>query len=108
MTMKNTSNINQFEATRTLKHACVAFWEKANRRIQRTKRTLISEFLGFVDGQEHALRLALNEAEALAWQTGFPHLVFADLAVEKVETLAKWRQHQHIVQRSGTQSLSAS
>ena len=29
------------------------------------------------------LHLALNEAEALAWQNGFPELIFPTLALEK-------------------------
>jgi hypothetical protein len=42
-------------------------------------------------------RLALNEAEALAWQTGVPHLVFPELADEKIRELAAWRERQMAV-----------
>ena len=48
---------------------------------------------------EQMLRLALNEAEALAWQTPFPHLFFPDLAAEKVRAVAEWSRRQRTVQR---------
>src|SRR4030095_5327532 len=41
------------------------------------------EFSALLEEQPHVLRLALNEAEAVAWQTGFPQLVFPTLAMEK-------------------------
>jgi hypothetical protein len=43
------------------------------------------------------LRLVLNEAEALAWQTRFPHLFFPALAVEKVQEAAAWDSRQRAV-----------
>lgn len=47
-------------------------------------------------------RLALNEAEALAWETGFPHLVFPTLAVEKVQAVCRWHKRQTSIQRADT------
>jgi hypothetical protein len=44
--------------------------------------------------QPHLLHLALNEAEALAWQTGFPALVFPELALEKANRVAEWHERQ--------------
>ena len=67
-------------------------------QLQSAKEALVSEHLELVGGQEHTLRLVLNEAEALAWQTEFPHLVFPALATEKIEQLAKWHQNQIAVQ----------
>jgi len=40
------------------------------------------------------LHLALNEAEALAWQTEYPHLVFPTLALEKAQAVANWLTRQ--------------
>lgn len=40
------------------------------------------------------VRLALNEAEAIAWQTGVPHLVFPALAEEKLESVTRWHRRQ--------------
>jgi len=51
------------------------------------------------------LRLALNEAEALAWQTDYPHLVFPTLAMEKAQGLAAWNQRQRAIR--GTSCMSA-
>jgi hypothetical protein len=44
----------------------------------------------------------LNEAEALAWQTSYPHLLFPELAVEKVQAVAAWQTRQESVQRHHT------
>lgn len=55
---------------------------------------VFAEFRHSLRGYEHLLRLALNEAEALAWQTEYPHLVFADLAAEKARAVNAWRKHQ--------------
>jgi hypothetical protein len=43
---------------------------------------------------ERLIRLALNEAEALAAQTGVPELVLPALAEEKVAALKKWAIRQ--------------
>ncbi|HTV41415.1 MAG TPA: hypothetical protein VMF08_12610 [Candidatus Sulfotelmatobacter sp.] len=40
--------------------------------------------------QERFLRLAVNEAEGLAWQTMYPQLVFPDLAMEKIQAIVQW------------------
>jgi hypothetical protein len=45
------------------------------------------------------LRLALNEAEALAWQTGFPQLVFPSLAAEKAQGVSQWYRRQNAIRR---------
>jgi hypothetical protein len=51
------------------------------------------------------LRLVLNEAEALAWQTAYPHLVFPELAAEKAHAAAQWEQRQRSL-NSGRPSLA--
>lgn len=43
------------------------------------------------------IRLALNEAEALAWQSGVPGLVFVSLAEEKVRKVEHWAQRQQLL-----------
>jgi hypothetical protein len=40
------------------------------------------------------LELAMNEAEALAWQTDFPQLFFPTLAAEKAGAVAGWHARQ--------------
>jgi hypothetical protein len=42
---------------------------------------------------ERLFRVALNEAEALAWETEYPQLVFPSLAEEKIEAMSAWYDH---------------
>jgi hypothetical protein len=37
--------------------------------------------------------VALNEAEALAWETEYPQLVFPTLAEEKIAAISSWYGH---------------
>src|SRR6266404_1653063 len=74
--------------------ACVSSCQKLVAQIKQAKNTILAEFKDTFQAQEHLLRLALNEAEALAWQTDFPQLVFADLALEKAQAAAAWQQRQ--------------
>lgn len=63
-------------------------------QIARAKETLIAEWSERFQTSGQILRLALNEAEALAWQTMYPHLVFPVLAAEKVQAVAAWNYRQ--------------
>src|SRR5215831_11337785 len=101
--------MNTFDETRpetkknpTLKSACLALCNKIITQVQKVKHALISEYAARTNGQRHALSRALNEAEALAWQTGFPHLVFPVLAKEKIEALTQRREHLGAIQRNGS------
>jgi hypothetical protein len=69
-------------------------------QIEKTKDALLTEFRGTLAAHEHLLRLALNEAEALAWQSGVPQLVFPTLAREKVQALAAWHARQQSLHHS--------
>jgi exonuclease I len=63
-------------------------------------RALIErEFASLHQQQPRVLQLALNEAEAIAWQTGFPHLLFPLLAMEKAQAAASWLARQTSIQR---------
>ncbi len=64
-----------------------------------TKINLVSEFKKNFGGNERLIQLAVNEAEALAWETDYPHLVFHALAVEKVNGAALWQQRQRLILR---------
>jgi hypothetical protein len=50
---------------------------------------------------QRLMRLVLNEAEALAAQTGLPELVLPLLAEEKVAGLRNWVARQESVRRRG-------
>lgn len=47
------------------------------------------------------VHLTLNEAEAVAWDSGFPHLVFPLLAEEKLSKAAAWVNRQRSVRLDG-------
>lgn len=78
--------------------ACSLSCRKLIEKVQRIKRGLLSEFRPYGRGQ--MFQLALNEAEALAQETGFPQLVFPTLAREKVESVAAWSRRQQAVRRA--------
>src|SRR3954468_10948638 len=76
---------------------CVAACKKLLARIDAAKASVIREFSKTMNGHEQVLRLAVNEAEAIAWETEFPYLVFPMLAQEKAQAVAHWADHQHYV-----------
>lgn len=53
--------------------------------MRRAKATILAEARGQARGPERWLRAVLDEAEAEAWQTGFPQLIFPTLAWERVQ-----------------------
>src|SRR5438876_6824118 len=93
------------DASPSLKKACLATCRKLLAEIDKTKDAIIAEFRDALGGQEQMLHLALNEAEALAWQTEYPHLVFPTLAMEKAQGLAAWNARQRSIR--GATSMSA-
>ena len=92
----------------TFKATCLSFCQKVVNQIRNVKERLETEYLRRLGGEKHALRLALNEAEALAFETDFPHLVFPELAVEKLRAFAIWNQHQQNVHRGNVSVAFAS
>jgi len=93
--MKMSTEINRFDhATHRVGEACIASCRKLVAQMNKAKHAILTEFNGTVQAQEHLLRLALNEAEALAWQTGFPQLVFPDLALEKAQAVVARQARQ--------------
>jgi hypothetical protein len=80
--------------------ACVTSCRSAVAKIRELKEAIVGEFRELFGAPEPLLRLALNEAEALAWDTDYPELVFPVLATEKAQAVANWQQKQRMV-RSG-------
>src|SRR3954467_15904474 len=76
---------------------CRACSAKLIREIKRTKQELVAQFRSAFGGNERMLRLALNEAEALACLTEYPLLIFPTLALEKVQGVVGWQRHQQQV-----------
>lgn len=56
--------------------------------------------------QERVFRLALNEAEALAWETPVPMLVFPMLAYEKLKELDGWHRRQKRLRSSADHQIA--
>jgi hypothetical protein len=76
---------------------CTDCARKLAAEIKRTKQELAAQFRKSFTGNERMLRLVLNEAEALAFLTEYPQLVFPSLALEKVEGAVAWQKHQQEV-----------
>ena len=91
----------------TFKRVCLASCRKLLTQIESSKDAIFDEFRDLNGGQERMLRLALNEAEAIAWQTEYPHLIFPTLAQEKAEEVAAWQEHALAIRESLVQSAFA-
>src|SRR5690349_16548707 len=102
MKMNNRSNSTATGKTNFVSR-CADFCQSLVARIDKARENILAELRTQFGIQDHLLRLALNEAEALAWESGFPQLVFPELAREKAQALATWQGHQrelrHLNQR---------
>jgi len=87
-------NTNQRTANGSVKitpDSWIASSEKLIVGIEQAKRDLATEHK--FELPERLFRVALNEAEALAWETEYPQLVFPALAEEKIEAISAWYDH---------------
>ena len=98
--MKTNHEAGRQNGAQKLATVCVERCQKLMAHIERTKARLVAEFKHKFNVQERLLQLALNEAEALAWETEYPHLVFPTLALEKVRSAANWHERQGLVRRA--------
>src|SRR5215831_18130707 len=78
----------------SFREKCLASCRKLVAQFQRTKAVIEAEFRDAFGAPQPLLHLALNEAEALAWQTEYPYLVFPVLATEKAQAVASWQVRQ--------------
>jgi hypothetical protein len=76
-------------------------------RMEEVKKALCRDCGGALAVHRHLLHLALNEAEALAWLTPFPDLLFPVLAEEKATALKHWAGRQWAIQRASVSSALA-
>jgi hypothetical protein len=102
-TMKNQNRISSPSLAEFCRTAC---W-KLIAQMAAIKTELRSEFKERFGIQERLLHLALNEAEALAWQTEYPHLLFPTLAVEKAQEVASWNARQQALRQQTQFSFAA-
>ena len=98
--MKQTSTIenrgNSGSPRNTGRPSC----RKIRAQIAGVKEAIFTESSRAFPAPERLVRLALNEAEAAAWQTKYPHLFFPTLAVEKVRAVADWNARQQSVREN--------
>jgi hypothetical protein len=73
---------------------------KSQEQVRTLKESLLSQYGAALNGKEQILRSAITEAEALAWQTTYPHLVFPVLAEEKLIGARRWVWRQESVRRA--------
>jgi hypothetical protein len=78
----------------TIADHCVQSCKKLLAGIEQTKKRITSEFQATLDSHAQIFQLALKEAEALAFQTEYPQLLFPSLALEKIQALSAWQARQ--------------
>ena len=98
--MKQTNINGNQENGGLLRNKCRAYCRKIRAQIAGVKEAIFAEYSRVFSAPEQLVRLALNEAEATAWQTKYPHLFFPTLAVEKVRAVAAWNAHQQSVREN--------
>ena len=98
MTTTNTTT-GHLNVEQTFADRCVQSCKKLLAGIEQAKRRIISEFRPTRESQEIFFKQAVNEAEALAWQTPYPHLFFPSLAVEKVQAVVAWQTQQQALRQ---------
>lgn len=98
---------SNFHPRTTWTATCLGACHKLLAQLRRVKEAILDEARATRTAQERLVRLALNEAEAEAWLTGYPQLVFPELAGEKVRNLTVWRARQQRIQAGQTLSAHA-
>ena len=93
-------NANTSSKTNRFSTACINSCKKIMAQLGAVKESIAREFSDSMTAHNHLLNLALNEAEALAAQTSYPHLFFPVLAEEKARAVRSWTTHQRAVRRS--------
>ena len=68
-------------------------------QIGAVKAHIFAEFGESLPENRHLLELSVNEAEAPAWEIGFPELLFPSLAEEKAQAVVRWHARQQCLRR---------
>ncbi len=108
--MKTTMNSNALTHTQPdngLVAICLNSCRKMLDGIDRIRVGLVEDLDEASTELRGAVHSALNEAEALAFQTPFPHLVFPALAEEKVASARQWAGRQERIRRDTRRLLLA-
>ncbi len=79
---------------------CDRCYQAVLRRLASVRANIEREFSRKMAGYDRLLKAAITEAEALAWQTPYPHLFFPELAQEKAAAAHQWVTRQRALQQS--------
>jgi hypothetical protein len=79
---------------------CFASCRKLNTQLTDVKQAVLDEFEDRFTGNSHMVEAAVNEAEAIAWQTPYPHLFFPLLAQEKATAATRWAARQQMIRET--------
>jgi hypothetical protein len=91
----NTTNTNKdLNVESAIANRYAQSYKKLRAGIEQAKNKIAAEFREVVALNQKSFQRALNEAEALARQTDYPHLLFPSLAMEKIQTVAAWQTRQ--------------
>jgi len=93
----NTTNENKNNVEQTFTNRCLQSCKVLLTEIEQVKNMIVNDFHETLETHGNLFRLALNEAEALAWQTDYPHLVYPTLAMERVQAVVAWRRRQQFM-----------
>jgi len=103
-----TSRPGRIETAANFARACANCCERIANRLNQAKDALLIEARHRFAAPERLAKLAVNEAESLAWEAGYPHLLFPTLAQEKLQAVATWnRRQREMLRGSSIMSLSA-
>ena len=86
---------------------CIASCRKLLAQIEDVREQVAYEFRDRLAEHKHVLDLALNEAEALAWESGYPQLFFPTLATEKASAVTGWHLRQQLLRQRTAPLLAA-
>ena len=75
---------------KTVSNGWLASGRKLIAGIEQAKWHLVADLGKTFQLPERLFRVAVNEAEALAWKTEYPHLVFPALAAERIQAASAW------------------
>ncbi len=101
------SEATRINSLRRLQDLCERCYQGVLRRLSLVKADVEREFSRGLAGYEKLLKSAMNEAEALAWQTPYPHLFFPVLAEEKAAAVQRWAAHQREVREREHAAVAA-
>lgn len=94
---ENRTKKQRGRSTKTFTAVCLASCQRLLARMEKIKDAIVADFQKQLGGNDWLLRRALSEAEAVAWQTDYPHLFFPELAWEKAESVAAWNARQRSI-----------